>query len=269
MSQPVQITETTIISSTALFTLDALINESHSSPLKITENPIESGSSITDNAILLPRPFEITGVMVDYNPNDTPLSKALEAVKIRAPDFINEIPIPARLKSITAQTLVRVESALDMVAATASQLVGGASGISWLAKKFPNILPAGVADMSVNDHRISDLYTALRSIQASGETVYIYSETAQYPTAIILDVKVQINVEGSAEFTLSCREVFIVNTQTTSGVRVPSDSGIGKTEGRTGSQTSIPQNKGKTIQKEVDLSEIDPDAREQIEDILG
>lgn len=240
METPVQITTATIITSSGTFILDAVANESHSSPMRITENPIESGSVITDNAILTPRPFEVTGVMVDYNPDDTPLNRIRNSIHIRTPDFINSVPIPAQLKSITSQTLVRVNSAIDMIGSTTSQLVGGQSGISWLAKKFPNLLPPGVADMTVSDTRIADLYAALRSVQLQAKPVVVVSETTYYQSALILDVKVSVSQEGAAIFSISCKEVSIVDTKKADGVKVP----VGKTGGRTSAQTSKTENKG-------------------------
>lgn len=48
--------------------LDAVIKESHSSPIKITKNPVELGADITDHAIIEPKKVQIEGVV-----SDTPL----------------------------------------------------------------------------------------------------------------------------------------------------------------------------------------------------
>lgn len=53
------------------FIFDAVTEESHHSELKVTDNPVESGSQVSDHAILTPRPFEVTGIMVDFDPTDT------------------------------------------------------------------------------------------------------------------------------------------------------------------------------------------------------
>ncbi|MDK9607115.1 phage baseplate protein [Lelliottia wanjuensis] len=244
MSTPLRITATTIITNAGTFILDAVVSESHSSPLRVTDNPIESGSVITDNAVLTPRPFEVSGVMVDYNPDETPLNRFMDSIHLRTPNFINEVAIPAQLKSITSQTIARVNRSIDMVGSAVSQLAGGQSGLSWLAKKFPNLLPPGVADMTVSDTRISDLYAALRSVQLQAQPVVIVTETTYYQNALILDVKVRVNIEGSAVFSISCKEVFIVDTKKAGGVKVPSDAAMGKTSGRTAAQTAKDENKG-------------------------
>ncbi|ETS31157.1 hypothetical protein BB987_06220 [Photorhabdus temperata] len=48
------------------FQLDAVTVESHSSMLRLTENPIESGAAIADYAILEPKEITVIGIMVGY-----------------------------------------------------------------------------------------------------------------------------------------------------------------------------------------------------------
>ncbi|EBL3323372.1 hypothetical protein D4T62_10525 [Salmonella enterica subsp. enterica] len=218
----------------------------------MTENPVESGSTITDNVVMTPRPFEVSGVMVDYNP-ESPLSKLADSIKIRDPDFINQVAIPCQLKSITSQTISRINKVLDMAGSAATQAVGGQSGVSWLAKKFPNLLPPGVANLTVSDTRIADLYSALRSVQMSSQPVTVITETSIYQNVMLLDVKVRTNKEGMAVFTLPFKEIFIVDTQKAGGVKVPSDAAVGKTGGRTSAQTSKQTNKG-----DLSLPAVDP-----------
>lgn len=254
---------TTIIASSGTFILDVVLDESHSSPLRVSENPIESGSQIADNAILMPRPFEVTGIMVDYNPDDTPFNIVADEYKIRNTGFIDDVPIPASLKSITNQTIEYVNRSVDLVAATASQLVGGQSGQRALAQWMPNLIPVDVSDLSISDKRIADAYAALRSIQQSAVPVQIITDTTRYDSVLIMDVKVKITRDGSAAFTLPCKEIFIVSTQTASGVKVPSTGAVGKTSGRTAAQTAPQNNKGEVAPRSVDKSDVDPEAEEQ------
>jgi hypothetical protein len=103
----------------------------------------------------------------------------------------------------------------------------------------------------------------LRSIQQSAIPVQITTDTTSYSQALILDVRVKVSQEGSATFTLPCREVFISTTQTASGVKVS----IGTTGGRTAAQTSKPQDKGEVTLPKVDLgipSEAGSDADERV-----
>ncbi|END1364425.1 hypothetical protein ABLL29_004572 [Salmonella enterica subsp. enterica] len=262
-SSAIRVTTTTIITTCGTFTLDAVLNESHSSPMTMTENPVESGSTITDNVVMTPRPFEVSGVMVDYNP-ESPLSKLASNIKIREPDFINQVAIPCQLKSINSQTIARINRMLDMAGSAATQAVGGQSGVSWLAKKFPNLLPPGVADMTVSDTRIADLYAALRSVQISAQPVTVITETSIYDNVMLTDVKVRVNKEGSAVFTLPFKEIFIVDTQKAGGVQVPSDSAVGKTGGRTTAQTSQNVNKGV-----VQPTPLTADEKARLEDLAG
>lgn len=256
---------TAIVTTSGTFTLDAVLRETHSSPLRITENPVESGSTITDNVVLTPRPFEVSGVLVDYKPYSV-FSQAADSLQIRTPDFIDDVAIPCQLKSITSQTLSRINRELDLIGSTATQLAGGQSGISWLAKTYPDLLPAGVADMAVSDSRIADLYAALRSVQMTANPVTVITDTTQYLTAMILDVKVSVSREGSAIFTIPCKEIFIVDTQTTSGVKVAS---VGKTGGRTTPQTAQTTVKGAVSPKAVDTSTLASGVLEQAAAVVG
>ncbi len=258
-SSAAKVTGAIIITTRGSFTLDAVLNESHSSPMQVTQNPVESGSTISDNVIMTPRPFELSGVMVDYNPAAV-FNEALDALKIRTPDFINNVAIPCQLKSITSQTLARINKELDMIGSTATQLAGGQSGITWLAKTFPGLLPEGVADMTVSDTRIADLYAALRSVQISAERVSIITTTSYYQNMLLLDVRVRVNKAGSAVFTIPCKEVNIVDTQTAEGVTVP----VGTTGGRTSAQISKTTNKG-TVQ----LSPYDTNSTEEADERAG
>lgn len=63
-----------ISSSSGSFDFDIVTVESHTSTLKIVENPIETGSNISDHAVLEPKEVSITGIMVGYNrpPKFTP-----------------------------------------------------------------------------------------------------------------------------------------------------------------------------------------------------
>ncbi|MFC7508799.1 phage baseplate protein [Pantoea stewartii] len=115
------------------FVFDVVMDESHHSELKVTDNPVESGSQISDHAILTPRPFEITGIMVDFDPTDTLFSQMAEDNYVREPDFIDDLPIPSEIKSITAQGVSLANRVLDQVASAASSLVGGSTGQRALA----------------------------------------------------------------------------------------------------------------------------------------
>ncbi|WP_340617065.1 phage baseplate protein [Xenorhabdus entomophaga] len=50
------------------FQFDCVVIENHSSNLRITENPIESGAAIADHAVLEPKEITLVGLMVGYQP---------------------------------------------------------------------------------------------------------------------------------------------------------------------------------------------------------
>lgn len=43
--------------------LDAVLNESYSSPIELTKNPVEFGAEITDHAIIKPKKYTISGIV--------------------------------------------------------------------------------------------------------------------------------------------------------------------------------------------------------------
>ncbi|MDF7679107.1 hypothetical protein PT300_00115 [Enterobacteriaceae bacterium ESL0689] len=59
---------TVITRSIGDFILDCVTVEGHGSTLRLTENPVESGASIADHAVLEPKEITVSGVMVGYSP---------------------------------------------------------------------------------------------------------------------------------------------------------------------------------------------------------
>ncbi|MGE9550440.1 phage baseplate protein [Erwinia amylovora] len=221
------------------FVFDVVTEESHHSELKVTDNPVESGSQISDHAILTPRPIEFSGIMVDFDASDTLFNQIAEENYVREPDFIDSVPIPG-LKNMTTQAVSLANRVIDQVASAASSVVGGASGQRALAPWLPG-LTSDSTDLSSSDQRVSDALKALRSIQQSAEPISITTQTASYDQCLILNVDVKFTRTGSAEFSLKCREIFITTTQTASGLKVPSQS---KTGGRTTKQAAKSVDKG-------------------------
>lgn len=232
------------------FVFDVVTEENHHSELKVTDNPVESGSQISDHAILMPRPFEVSGIMVDFDPTDTLFNQLAEDNYIREPDFINALPIPGTIKSLTSQGVNLANRLLDQVASAASSLVGGSTGQRALAQWLPSLADSDTTDLATSDQRVADALTALRSMQQSANPVTITTQTATYEQCLLLNVDMRFTRAGSAEFSLKCREIFITATQTASGVTVPSAS---KTSGRTTSQAAKPVNKGAQAMTKAEL----------------
>lgn len=231
------------------FVFDVVMEENHHSELKVTDNPVESGSQISDHAYLMPRPIEFSGIMVDFDPTDTPFSQLAEDNYIREPEFIDSIPVPG-IKNMTTQAVSLANRVLDQVASAASSIVGGASGQRALAQWLPSLADTDSTDLATSDKRVSDALKALRSIQQSAVPITITTQTETYEQCLILNVDLKFTRTGSATFDLKCREIFITTTQTASGVKVPSEA---KTGGRTTKQAAKAVDKGtQQLQKQSD-----------------
>ncbi|MBD8145131.1 phage baseplate protein [Pantoea agglomerans] len=239
------------------FVFDVVTEETHHSELKVTDNPVESGSQISDHAILTPRPFEVTGIMVDFDPTDTLFNQLAQDNYVREPDFIDDLPIPGEIKSLTAQGVSLANRVLDQVASAASSLVGGSSGQRALAPWLPSLLDTDSADLATSDQRVADALKALRSMQQSATPIAITTQTASYEQCLLLSVDVKFTRAGSAAFSLKCREIFITTTQTATGLKVPSQ---GKTGGRTVKQAAKAVEKGN---QQLQQAELPPELKEQ------
>ncbi|THD42125.1 hypothetical protein ERD95_22920 [Enterobacteriaceae bacterium ML5] len=247
-------TDTAITTTIGTFVFDVVTDEVHRSELKVTDNPVESGSQISDHAVLMPRPFEISGVMVDFDPGDTLFNQIAENNYIREPDFINTVPIPGALKGMTIQAVNLANRVIDQVAAAASSLVGGSTGQRALAQWLPSLMNVDATDLATSDQRVADALIALRSMQQSAVPISIVSSTASYAQCLLLEAQVNVTKAGSAKFTLKCREIFITTSQNASGISVPSEK---KTQGRTAKQAAAAVNKGEVQTAKVTMTDDD------------
>lgn len=100
----------TINSVAGLFIFDVITMERHSSGLRVTENPIETGSNISDHAVLEPKEITITGVMVAYN------HKPQTVVNHAGFDF-SDYPLPIDINPIS-------EKAFEVASDFANTAVG-------------------------------------------------------------------------------------------------------------------------------------------------
>lgn len=241
--------DTAVTTRIGTFVFDVVVDETHHSELKVTDNPVESGSQISDHAILTPRPVEFTGIMVDFDPTDTPFNQMAEDNYLREPDFIDSIPVPG-LKNMTTQGVALANRVIDQVASAASSVVGGASGQRALAQWLSGLM-GDATDLATSDQRVADALKALRSVQQKAEPISITTQTATYEQCLILNVDVRYTRAGSAEFSLKCREIFITTTQTAAGLKIPSQA---KKGGRTAMQSAKPVDKGnQQLQKQDDI----------------
>ena len=213
-----------IISDNFTFNLDINTVEQHASKLRVTENPIENGANIADHAVLDPKEVTVYGLVVGYETNTFSFDNLLGF-------NFSDYPLPMPIKTITAQ-------AESMVNRFASHFRTGAKAVNQVVADF---LPDYQSPLlnSLSSDRIADAHEKLLAIQRSGEPVTLQTNTRQYKNMILTSVGLTQKQNTSGEFVLTFREIFIVDTQTASGLNVPKP----KT-----------RNLGKTQPKEVDKS---------------
>ncbi|MDM1544602.1 hypothetical protein HX037_01695 [Ignatzschineria indica] len=136
------------------FNFDVVTMESHTSSLRVTEKPIETGSNISDHAVLEPKEITINDVMVAYNrpPNFSSRSLGLSFLEFLLPFDISPV----------------VDKALDVANDFAGSLMSGASGqiINIAAEFLPNF-QTPLADFSGGD-RVKNAFDNLLAWQRSG-----------------------------------------------------------------------------------------------------
>lgn len=216
--------------SIGLFRLDVTTSEVHESTLTITENPVESGANIAEHAFLNPREITISGTMVSYEPKKV-VQSALSYAGIETDD----LPLPFAITGVTSQAVAqlnRYASTVDEVVEKTSRMLA-----SWLPDEltFNN-------DQSESLDRVGKAKNQLLSLQRSGELIDIVSGIGKYRNMLITSVSAFQQYDGSAEFTITAREIFIVASKTASGLKVKTT--------RAGQQSAKTKNLGKTNPKE-------------------
>ena len=231
--------------------LDAEIAEGHASDLRITDNPVESGAEVSDHAVLMPKTVTIEGVIVDYEP----AVGAIAGLGVMLPrsigDFLNLIPMAVSFVTTTAQTQAYASRALTSYSGPGASLVSGATRS--LAPWLPGLSDMA-SDLTGASSRVQRIYDSLLRLQKSGETINIQTGLRLYKSMLIAMLSAVEEKRGSARITIAARELFVVETQTISGVQVPS-AGKNKS-GRAGAQSAAKSSKGNTNPPEVNRSAI-------------
>lgn len=206
-----------IISDNFTFSLDINTVEQHTSKLRVTENPIERGANIADHAVLDPKEVTVNGLVVGYETNTFSFDNVLGFK-------FSEYPLPMPIKTVTAQ-------AENMVNRYASHFRTGAKMVNQVVADF---LPDYQSPLlnNLSSDRIADAHEKLLAIQRSGEPVTLQTNTRQYKNMVITSVGLTQKQNTVGEFTLIFREIFIVDTQTASGLNVPKPktTNLGKTQ---------------------------------------
>jgi len=213
-------TTTVMTRSVGSFHFDAVTVENHDSTLRVTENPIESGASIADHAVLEPKEVTVTGVMVGYEPHGN-VTNSLGSVG----GLLKKRVLPVEIKVVTDQALsmanryfTATESAMNAVPRMIAPFLPDYLGFS--------------SDKSATLDRVGKAYNELLNLQKSGETMMVQTGIKLYENMMLLNIGVIQTVDGSAEFSLTLKEIFIVESQVAAGLAVsrPKTTQMGRTQ---------------------------------------
>ena len=229
-------------------TFDVVTTEDHQSDLSITENPIESGAAIADHAVIQPKQVTINGVMVDHDHSTFGLDLPFIGNIRGGIDFLNSFPLPVKVITQTSQSIARAGRAISQVAGAYSQAKSILNQARAIAPFLPDFGPGGLLDSSAGDSRVQKCYADLVACQKSGETIDIQTGINLYKNMLIQSVAVNQSQDGSATFTITAREIFIVETQTAQSKSKTGVSGKSKS-GRAAAQSATKSQQGSTQPK--------------------
>ncbi|OBX91419.1 hypothetical protein A9500_09730 [Haemophilus sp. CCUG 60358] len=225
---------------------DVVTTEDHQSDLSITENPIESGAAIADHAVIQPKQVTINGVMVDHDHSTFGLDLPFIGNIRGGIDFLNDFPLPVKVITQTSQSIARAGRAISQVAGAYSQAKSILNQARAIAPFLPDFGLGGLLDSSAGDSRVQKCYADLVACQKSGETIDIQTGINLYKNMLIQSVAVNQSQDGSATFTITAREIFIVETKTAQS----KSSASGKSKsGRAAAQSATKSQQGSTQPK--------------------
>ncbi|MCX8566830.1 MAG: hypothetical protein ON057_001557 [Glomeribacter sp. 1016415] len=222
-------------------TLDATLAEQHQSVLRISENPIESGALIADHAALEPKQVTITGIVTDYQPPPAIPTGMTGSLLRQSPDFFNQLPLPTEVKSVTMQSASRIRRELGSAHNVQQSTATALQPVRPLAPWLP--IGSGI-DSTASNERVQQVYEALLDLQRSAETIEIMTGARLYSNMLLQAISLNQLQEGVAEFTLTCREIVIVNTHAIAGIK--------RASGRAGKQAASKTQKGKVQLQSAD-----------------
>lgn len=227
-------------------TFDVVTTEDHQSDLSITENPIESGAAIADHAVIQPKQVTINGVMVDHDHSTFGLDFPFVGNIRGGIDFLNNFPLPVKVITQTSQAIARAGRVISQVAGAYSQAKNLLNQVRTIAPFLPDFGLGGLLDSSAGDGRVQKCYADLVACQKSGETIDIQTGINLYKNMLIQSVAVNQSQDGSATFTITAREIFIVETKTAQS----KSSASGKSKsGRAAAQSATKSQQGSTQPK--------------------
>ena len=227
-------------------TFDVVTTEDHQSDLSITENPIESGAAIADHAVIQPKQVTINGVMVDHDHSTFGLDFPFIGNIRGGIDFLNSFPLPVKVITQTSQSIARAGRVISQAAGEYNQAKRILNQVRTIAPFLPDFGLGGLLDSSAGDSRVQKCYADFIACQKSGETVDIQTGINLYKNMLIQSVAVNQSQDGSATFTITAREIFIVETKTAQS----KSSASGKSKsGRAAAQSATKSQQGSTQPK--------------------
>lgn len=254
-------------------TFDAITVEEHQSDLSITENPIESGAAIADHAVIQPKRVTINGVMVDHDHSAFSGSIPFLGNIRGASDFLNAIPLPVEVVTKTAQTVAKAGRVISQAAGAFNQVKNAFNQVRSIAPFLPDFGLGGLLDSGVGDSRVQKCYVDLVDCQKSGETIEIQTGLHLYENMLIESISVNQSQDGSATFTISAREIFVVNTQSSSsggGGGGGKSGGKGTTAaGKSKSGRAVAQSASKTQQGTTQPIKATPKKTSHLGNVIG
>lgn len=208
------------------FKLDVTEQENNKSILRTTKNPIESGASVADHAVLEPKQITIKGKIVAYEPPDlTQTDEIMQVVRFNLP----------RIK--TAHRLTQKAYKLYNDVKHIKNEVMRYAKIFGVDKKIREIAPFLTdgkenKDNSTAKNRLQSLYEKLLNVQKSGEFLVVTTGIKTYHRMLITSIELTTESDLYTDVTLTLEEVFVVETQTASGLNIGTKSSInlGKTQ---------------------------------------
>lgn len=228
---------------------DAVTSEDHTSELSITENPIESGAAIADHAVVQPKSVTIVGVVVDHQ--NASLLESLDFPYIRgATDFLNSLPFPVPIANQTLQTIAKAERIASQALGMLSVASDALDSVRAIAPWLPDFGLGELLGDFTGSEKVKKCYADLLKTQKSGETINVQTGIQLYENMLLQSIGVSQTQDGSATFTITCREVFIVETQAVKKSQNSATTTAGKNKsGRTATQSAAKSQKGNVTPK--------------------
>lgn len=205
------------------FEFDCTIRESHTSSLRVTKNPIESGADIADHDVLEPKSLSITGKVVGYEP-----AHFFNQILGFDTDAMEDYPLPLEISSSVRQA----EAMLAQYMTVGRVLANKAQKV--IAPWYPDVLKP-FADSSQTLDRAGRAYESLLAIQRMGQPIDVQTGIRLYKNMMITSISATQDTPSAADFVLNLEEIFIVESQIVTGLhpdlkQQPQKSNMGRTQ---------------------------------------